>query len=468
MASTFGGISTALSALYTQRYGMELAGQNVANANTEGYTRQRANLTPVGGATVPALYATPNHPGGTGVRVDAVDRLRDAFLENRGRAEHSQNSFLKGKQELMVRIENVFAEPSDTALASQLSDFWAGWGDVANRPGDAAARTQLLQRAEVVADGLRSGYDALGSQWETTRTQLDALSTRVNTTADAVAQLNQAITQAQAANLPVNEMRDERDLRLMELAELAGATTVARENGAVDVFVGGSTLVGGSTARHLAVTGASRLQDQAATPIEIRWVDNNLPAGVAAGSMGAGMDALNTSIPKYAGLLDDVARSLATEVNAVHSTGWGLDGSTNRDLFVDTTASVGITARTIGVGFTDPSALAASQVNGTLDGSNATRMGALSALTNGPDAQYRAMVVGLGVESQSTQRKSEIQSRVTADMDALRSADSGVNLDEEMTNLVSYQKAYEAAARVLTSIDEALDTLINRTGLVGR
>ncbi|GGK18285.1 flagellar hook-associated protein FlgK [Pilimelia terevasa] len=469
MASTFGGLNTALSALYAQRRGMDVASQNVANANTAGYSRQRADMVPTGGAVVPAIFATPADKAGAGVKVEDIVRLRDNFLETRGRAEHAQSSYLTGKQDLYTRIEGVFAEPSDTALGAQLTDFWAGFGDVANRPGDTAARNQLLQRAEVVADGLRAGYDALSSQWDTSSTQLGAYTTQLNNAADAVAALNQAITQATAAGMPSNEMKDERDLRLMELAELAGATTVARENGAVDVYIGGSTLVGGSTARHLVPTGANRLEDQAGAEVELRWADNNLEAVVTVGTMGAGLETLNNIIPGYAGELDAVAVSLANEVNSRHRTGVGLDGGTNRDMFVDNSAGViGMTARTISVGLTLPEEVAAGTINGTLDGSLATTLSKLGSATNGPDSIYRSAVVKLGVESQTAQRRADIQGRVTGDMDALRFADSGVNIDEEMTNLISYQKAYEAAARVLTSLDEALDTLINRTGLVGR
>ncbi|GAA2516279.1 flagellar hook-associated protein FlgK [Pilimelia columellifera] len=467
MSSTFSGLSTALSALYAQRHGMDTTGQNVANANTEGYTRQRVDMVPRGGAEVSAIHAKWDGPG-VGVRVDDIKRLRDGFLESRGREEHAMNTFQNTKMSAYNRIENVFSEPSDTAMASQLADLWAGWGDVANRPGDTAAREQLLQRAAVAADGLRDGFSALSSQWGTARVQADSLVTEINNAADAVAKLNEVISQAQASGMPSNEMRDQRDLRLMDLAKLAGVSVVHRENGYTDVFLGGSTLVGGTTTRHIEILGGNRLEDQGADPVRLAWTDNGLPASAGSGSVGANLDLLNNIVPDLAGKLDAVAVSLATEVNNVHRAGFGLDGVNNRDMFVDITGVTGITARTIGVGITDPTHLAASSVAGTLDGSNAAALGNLGRLTNGPDAKYRSMVVGLGVEAQTSQRRAGIQATITNDMDALRFADAGVNLDEEMTNLIGYQKAYEAAARLMTSIDEALDVLINRTGIVGR
>jgi len=471
MGSTFGGLSTALSSLYTQRRGLDVTGQNIANANTEGYSRQRVELAAMGGAPVPALHSVWNGVGG-GVQVTDVARLRDAFLEARGRQEHAQNTYLGAQQAMFGRIENVFAEPSDTALAAQMNDFWAGWGDVANQPGNEAVRTQLLERGAVVADGLRAAYDGLNSQWTSTRDQLDAFVTEVNSLADSVAHLNSTIQQQTAAGLPANELADQRDLHLMRIAELTGGTAIPREDGTIDVFVGGSSLVAGSNARHLEATGARQMENQAGDKVQVRWQGGNNPtAAISGGQLAASLDILGEVIPGYAGQLDAVAVKLAERVNAVHSVGYGLDSTgpadTAGDFFVPTTGAT-ISARNISVGITDPRKLGVSAASGALDGSNAAALAEVAKQADGADAMYREMVVGLGVAGQTAQRRADIQTRVTGDMDMLRSADAGVNLDEEMTNMITFQRAYEAASRVLTSVDEMLDVLINRTGLVGR
>jgi flagellar hook-associated protein 1 FlgK len=467
MGSTFSGLSTALSSLYTQRRALDVTGQNIANANTEGYSRQRVEMA-ANGMPVPALHSVWNGTG-SGVTVTDVARLRDSFLEARGRAEHAQASYLGAQKAIYGRIENVFAEPSDTALGAQLNDFWAGWGDLANQPGNEAVRTQILQRGAVVADGLRAAYNSLDSQWSASRRQLDALATDVNTAADAVARLNSTIQQQKAAGLPANELADQRDLHLMELAKLTGATTVNREDGTVDVFVGGSTLVTGSSARHLVVTGARDMVNQAGDKVQLRWESaTGQVASIGGGEIAAGLDSLGKVIPEYAGKLDELAVTLATKVNAVHAAGYPMSGAAPAgDFYVSSTGGP-ITARTISVGITDPRDLGVSGIPDTLDGSNAAKLSELAKLTDGPDAFYREAVVGLGVAAQTAQRRADIQDRVAADMDTLRSADAGVNLDEEMTNMIAFQRAYEAASRVLTSVDEMLDVLINRTGLVGR
>jgi flagellar hook-associated protein 1 FlgK len=459
MSSSFSGISGALSALHAARRGLDTAGQNIANANTEGYTRQRVNLQAVGGQTIPALFSTDSGTSG-GVAVRGIDRLRNDFLEARARAEHTQSANLDAKRQVYARIEDVFAEPSDTAVQSQLSEFWAGWDDVANKPGDGGARTQLIQRGSVVADGLRAAHEGLSSQWRTIRTQSDAYARDVNDSAAAVAQLNQTIMRAQAAGVPVNELADERDLHLLKLAELVGATATPRTDGTVDVLLDGSALVSGGSARAIEVVGAAALADETANPVQVRWADTQA-ALTPGGTISAMTETLTDILPTYAKGLDDVAAKLAALVNAQHSIGYDVDGGTGRAFFTGTTAA------TIGVAVTERQVAIASSA-GTLDGSNADKLGELGRRTDGPDALYRQVVVGLGVAALATDRRAEIQAAVTANVDAARSAEAGVNLDEEMVGLLGHQRAFEAASRVLTTIDGMLDTLINRTGLVGR
>jgi flagellar hook-associated protein 1 FlgK len=465
MASSFGGINTALTSLYAQRRALDVTGQNIANANTEGYTRQRAEMQSQVGSISPAMYAKTDGLG-TGVAVSDVQRLRDEFLENRGRAEHGKSSYLTSQTAAYNAIEDVFAEPGDTALAAQLHDMWGGWNDVANNPQLTATRSTLLQQSSTVADGLNSAHANLAGQWSVTKTQLSAYAEEVNGTAANVAQLNDSIVKAKASGLTVNELEDRRDLQVMRLAELTGATASARPNGAVDVFVDNSTLVSEFTTRKLEVGGANRLEDQTSDPVTLRWSDTKTSVK-AGGTMGAVQDTLGVMIPAISDALDSVARNLAEKVNALHSSGFSKDGSTGLDFF--TGADGGdITAGNIRVAITDADKVATGATADSLDNSIADRMADLGAAVDGPDREYQGMIGQLGVAAQSAGRRADIQGTVTEQVDASREAQSGVNLDEEMTNLLTYQRGYEAASRVLTTIDSMLDQLINRTGLVGR
>jgi flagellar hook-associated protein 1 FlgK len=462
MSGSFGGLTMALSAMYAHRSGLELTGQNIANANTEGYSRQRVDLRANGGSPVPAFHSIERGVAGAGVSVADVVRLRDVLLEARGRAEHSQDAYANTVDQAYGSIENVLAEPSDRAVAAQLSELWAAWHDVANNPGDGAARSQVLQRGSLVADGLRTAHDAYSSVWNGTRTDLDALTVEVNGIAAAVVELNQTIQRAHAAGLPANELVDQRDVHVMRLAELVGATAVARADGAVNVHVNGSTLVAGTSSRSLVVTGARGLPEQDTDPVTLRWADNDSPV-VPGGQIAANLDIVTVVLPGQVAALDQVASRLADTVNTAHRMGYGLDGVNDRPFFTGTTAAA------IAVAVTSPDHVAASgSPGGGLSGSNADALAVLGDRSDGADATYRDMTVGLGLLAQTAARRADIQSRVTMDIDAAREAGAGVNLDEEMTNMLAYQRAYEAAARLLTTIDGVLDVLINRTGLVGR
>jgi flagellar hook-associated protein 1 FlgK len=460
MASSFGGINTALTSLYAQRRALDVTGQNIANANTEGYTRQRVDMQSQVGSISPAMYAKTDGLG-TGVAVSDVQRLRDQYLENRSRTEHGNSAYLASQTAAYNEIEDVFAEPGSTALQAQLHDMWGAWSDVGNNPQLPAARAALIQQSSTVADGLNNAHDALASQWGQNRKQLAAYVDEVNTTAQTIAKLNDSIVRAKANGVTVNELEDRRDLQVMSLSKLTGATASMRPNGAMDVFVGNSTLVSEFTTRRLEVSGAARLEDLSVDPVALRWADTKTPAG-AGGTMGAMADTLTSIIPVLSDALDEVARSLADTVNTAHAAAFSKDGSTGLNFFTGTTAG------TIKVAITNPDKVATSPTPGTVDGSVADALAETVTAANGPDLKYQTMIGQLGVVAQASGRRHEIQATVTEQVDAAREAQSGVNLDEEMTNLLTYQRGYEAASRVLTTIDSMLDQLINRTGLVGR
>ncbi|MBT8228031.1 MAG: flagellar hook-associated protein FlgK [Dactylosporangium sp.] len=460
MSGTFGGLSTALTALYAQRRGLEVAGQNIANVNTEGYSRQRIGLAAVGAPVRPALFAVGD-PASGGVEVTDVARVRDEFLEARAREEHGSSAYLGNQREVYSKIEQVIREPSDTGLQSQFSEFWNAWQSLANRPGDLASRTELLQRSSILTDSVRSAYDGIASLWESTREQFEVFVTEVNTTAQSVAKLNEAVVRTRQAGVPGNELADERDAAVLRLSQLTGSGSLLKEDGSVDVVVNGSSLVNGSHARPLGVYGAARLPDQAANPVGIRWTDNGAGASFTSGSVASALGTLNSTLPGIAGALDGVAASLATAVNTQHRAGFDLTGTAGGDLFTGTTAA----ALTMAV--TDPDLLAAASsapvppATSTLDGGNALAIADIATSPTGPDLGYRQVVVNLGVAAQSVNRRADIQSAITEDADAARIAHSGVNLDEEMTNMITYQRAYEAAAKVMSVIDATLDSLIN-------
>lgn len=563
--SDFSGLQIALSSLYAQRRGLELTGHNVANANTEGYSRQRVDLVNIGPPLHPAFWSRWSGDG-AGVRVDDVVRYRDQFLEVRAALEHGAQGQLEQAKNVLARLEQLFAEPGDVGLSRQFTEFWAGWDDVANNPKDVASRGQLLERANTLAVGFNEAAAAITQMRTDTITELSTVVDEINTTATTMAQLNDAIKNATVAGLPANDLMDQRDLLAHKLAQLTGATIRQTEFGQVDVSLGGTPLVTGNRAQALTL-------DTSGPTAVIRWVKDNFAATVTSGTAGGKLGAVNTTLPGYLADLNTVALQLRDDVNALHSSITGSIAAADRDLStagnlsfevalnggayatvtvagadwspaggaaalqaalqtaVDTAVGVGNATVTVtggagaalavgiaGVGTNtllvrasgtnagfatllgttgvgsdgvggrrvfegpdaatiavsadiagNPAGIAAGVADGgPVDGSRALDLAELGSSSTGADSLYRSFIVALGVDAQTTNRRFDIQAESTSRVDEARDGVSGVNIDEEMVNMVQFQHAYDAAARYMTAIDQMLDTLVNRTGVVGR
>jgi flagellar hook-associated protein FlgK len=467
--STFAGLNAATTSLWAQRRALDVTGQNIANVNTEGYSRQRTDLQAIGGTPVPAFFSTSRGIG-AGVSADDVIRIRDAFLEGRGHLEHANNARLTAEAGALRLVEESFREPGDSGIQSLLSEMWAGWGDVANQPQDTAARAQVLQRLDTLVSGINSTQASLTAQWDKTRTDLEVLVQQVNTAAASVAELNKAIQLATRSGLPANDLSDRRDVLVMKLADQIGATVRAGQDGVLDVAVGGMSLVSGHTSMTFAVSGTTDADAVAADPPRIVTVSGGYtvrPGGTAAGQLSA----LTTIVPSYRAQLDGLAVNLAATLNTAHAAGYDLAGVAGTDLLGS--AAGPVTAASLRLLITDPTLVAASSVPPTaggpaLDNGNADAISQLRLSATGADADYRRMIVELGVQAAVANRNEGIQQVITTQVDAARESVAGVNIDEEMTNMLSFQHAYAAAGRLITAIDQTLDVLINRTGIVGR
>ena len=461
--SSFSGLNLGLTSLYAQRRGLELTGHNIANANTEGYSRQRLQLEANAGPLLGAVHSVWNGAG-NGVEVADVQRLRDSFLESRALTERGTDTALRGGQVLLSRVEAILTEPSTSGLQAQMAEFWEGWGPVANKADELAARSQLLERASTLATGLNQASAQIGLQWAATHEQLNATVDEVNAIVASVADFNRAIVTATRSGLSPNDITDQRDVLVQRLGELVGATVRPAEAGAVDVFLGGTALVRGADFERLQVQGSEELTTPAGT-VSIGWERDGYvaPVGGAAGGM---VNGLNDILPRYRDGLDAIAVKLVETVNAQHARGYDQDGQPGGDFFS------GDSAASLSVAISDTRLIAAGSTpgdgTGNNNGTNAADMAELGDLDNGPDTSYRQLIVKLGVEAQTANRRVEIQANILGQIDAAREAEAGVNLDEEMTNMLAYQRAYEGAARFISAVDSMLDTLINRTGLVGR
>jgi flagellar hook-associated protein FlgK len=448
--SDFGALSVGLSGLQAHRRALDVTGHNLANVNSPGFSRQRTDLAPITNPVGAAIFARVNGAG-IGVRAGTAYRIHDQFIETRALQEHGADGSLKQTQAVLSQIETAVNEPSDNGLASQINRFMAAWHDVANRPDDLAARRQIIELGKTLAADFARLDGSLAALSGNVTRELEAGVADVNTTAVAVADLNTRILAAVNADMPAGDLMDQRDALVRSLADSVGITVRPQDKGVVDVYVGTTALVRGGTADALRV-------DATTTPgvTAIVWDRLGVPA-TAGGSVGSLQAALNTTIPGYRAQLTAVQIQLSTDVNTVHATGFDLNGAAGLPFFQMGPGGISVNP----VIDADASKVAAAATaTGLRDGSVAGKIADLT----GASSAYNAMVLHLGIESRTINRQVATQSQVTEQVDAARESTSGVNIDEEMTNMIAIQHAYDASARFISAVDSMLDTLINRTG----
>lgn len=472
MGSTFGSLNTAYTGIQAARAAMDVAGQNIANATTVGYTRQRANQASIAAAvTAGGFISTTPHPG-NGVEVTGISRLGSDYLDSRVRTAASASGYHAARAETLHALEASFNEPGPNGLSAKLDAFWTAWQDLANNPGVPANAGVVVEAGSVLATQISTTYAQVDSQWNAQRANADTLVSELNSTGTQIAALNAQIRSTLAVGGSVNELLDKRALLTADVSNLAGGTVIDNGDGTVNVLIGGNALVSGVDSNEVTLTGGAAMGE----PIGLEWVKHpGLAVPLDGGELAGTISVLRPAAPsgqggvlaETAARLNELAASLASQVNAVHSSGYTTAGTTGLDFFdVSGTGPAALNLRVIATGSSDVATGAAGE--GALSGAIAD---AISQLANGPaspNAAWSKLVTGVGVQTQSELQQSALSDLTLKVATASQQSQAGVDTDEEALNLMTAQKAYEASARVLTALDEMLDVLINRTGVVGR
>ncbi len=466
--SNLSALQSALSGLLAQRQRLDIIGHNVANVSTEGYSRQRVDLASGGNSAIPALFSDGLLTG-DGVDVAGITRFRDDFLETRVLDERSASAKLALESKYFDRIELVDTEPSEDGLSASLDRLWSAFDEVANHPGEIPQRTAALEQASATVGQFAFMDEQIRALHTTATEEGEAVAARVNDLATEVAALNDALRPLVLSNASANDLFDQRDVALGELADLVGARVEARDDGTVDVYVGGSTLVHSSRNVELEADTVidAGLADVGVQRLVFRWVGGGevTPAGGKAAGL---LEMANSGIPDAIRALDGIAAGMVASVNAIHVAGQDLDGATGWNFFDPAGTTAAALALSADVD-DQPRHLAAAAVgSGQLDASAAQQLAGLRDVSGGAADQYAELVGGLGVLVSSTRARASAQTSVLQRVDEARLSARSVSLDEEMIDMVAAQRAYEASARIINAVDEMLDVLVNRLGLVGR
>lgn len=467
--SSFAGLRLAESALSAARAGMTVTGQNIANQTTPGYTRQRVEQTSLSAPGQTGLWPSGIAIGG-GVGVTGIARLGDDILDARVRDALSTSGFWSARATAASRAEDVLAEPTKDGLAANLNRFWSGWSDLANTPDPAAAQV-VLSNADVLIGQIAEGYQTIAGQWNDLRSQVGGQLADVNAAASQVATLNGQIREALQSGRNANELMDQRSVLAQQLSSAVGAKGIVEPDGTLTLRVDGNALVSGDSSRALVASGPRDIAD--AGRITVSWADRpNLAVPITGGVVGGTISALapasdGGTLAGVAAAYNETATALATAVNDVHRTGVTSSGAAGGDFFaLDGSGPAALGLRVVPTGL-DQLALAAPGA-GAKDTTIADRISALGTSATGPSKTWSTFVTGFAVAVAGDLQRADIADMGAVAAVAEQQSNASVDGDEETINLLTYQTAYQAAARVLTAVDEALDLLINRTGLVGR
>jgi flagellar hook-associated protein 1 FlgK len=472
MLGLFGTLNLGARSLQTQQQGIETSGHNLANVNNPAYARQRINIQTAD--TIPSTLG----PVGTGAYVVRIQQLRDALLDHQVTAETSVRSFLDAKQAALDYGQALMGQEIDRqaagaegaaaaqgtggqhGIADYLSTFFASLQSLATNPTSLTERQAVLAKAQDLAGRFNQIDTGLGNLQTSLNASIDTDIKSANELLASIADLNKQIVTAEAG-IPgaANDLRDLRQGKIEQLAAFVNVQTTEQANGAVDISISGNSIVEG-----VQVVDTLESYDAGAGQRMVHTATSGTPLTLTSGSIQGVIDARDGALQSFRDDLDNTAAQLIAEVNGIYQSGFSLTGSTGANFF-DGTDAASIQVNNVLAG--DPSLLQASGVAGAV-GDNQVAL-ALAQLANKKIAAlsgqtfsqgFSKAVADLGQALSSVNSDISDQNLVQNMLLRQRDSVSGVSLDEEMTEMMKFQKAYEASAHLITTIDEMLDTVL--------
>ncbi len=524
MVSTFHGIETAKRGIFAQQTAINTTGHNVSNANTDGYSRQVVNMEADRSMEVPGINNSTS-PGqlGTGADVANIIRVRETYLDDQYRSLNSSYGDWFVREDTLQKIEAMVNEPSSQSLSSVLNDFWNSWSDLATQPDSLTARTVVVESAITLTESFNDLASDLTGLQDNLEESLNIITNDANTLLLQISGLNREITRLESLGDNANDLRDKRDLYVDQLSEYMNIDVVEMSNG-YTITTGSTELVNGYDASLLDVTSLpsdihsgkifgyqqslkevalfQNQLDELAKSIAVGEFEFTIPQGTIIPE-GHTLTLLDDTELTFTG--DSASRTTATDLtvkieglNGLHQLGYTLEEPLNsgepffaikdgggdflasnievnsniasnvRKIATSSSVYVGTDGlehvargnnnlaiwiagvRNFDISFSDSVVDSPIEGNGTLS------------------EYYNAMVGQLGVKAQEAVRQTDNNDVLLAQVNNSRLSVSGVSIDEEMANLIKFQQAYSASARMISTLDEMFEKLINGTGLVGR
>lgn len=454
MPGLFTTLTSASNALSAQSYGLDVTGQNIANVNTEGYTRRQLDLA-----------ERPNPYGMGGVDVLGVRATRDTFIDTRLRNELPAQAYDDARSGSLSSIESTLGA-AGSSIDGALSALFGSFGSLATDPQSAVQRDSVVLQAQ----RLTKMFNDLAGRLDTSRREADAqvrnTVPQINVLTAKIAELNQRIGDANGTD--TSSLTDDLNKSLQSLAKLTQVSVINQPNGTADVSTGaGRALVVGSHSYALSITNAP-----ATGFAQIRAGSLDITSEIKGGSLGGYVDMRETTVPKYQSQLDQLAYDVAQQVNTVHGGGYDLAGNAGGAFFTPL-ASVAGAAKALSVDsaiVADSSKIAASKTGASGDNGTAQDLAALrdtNAASGGTTTfigAWSTLVNTVGTDSADAQSSLKTRGDIVSSVQKLRDSVEGVSLDEEAGRLMQYQRAYEANAKFFSVVNSTLSTLMATFG----
>lgn len=473
MLGLFGILNMGARSLQVQQAGVEVAGQNLSNINNPAYARQRLQIQT--SLTIPTAVG----PEGTGVQAVGIQQIRDSLLDAQIASEASVGGYwnaqqiaLENAQTQLGEFFNQSASSVDSTatagsaataqgLSAQLTGLFNAFQSVATDPTSLTYRQALVNQAQALTSSFNQASQRLSALHDSLNTSLNNDVASANQLLSDIAGLNNQIAVAEVSTGgTANDLRDLRQQKLEQLAQLVNFNTSTAANGSVNISINGTQLVSGQQ-----VLDTLQTYDAGGGQLLVHTATSVTPLALTGGSIQGTISARDGALQTLRTNLDSLASSLITQVNNVYSTGYDLNGNTGANFFTGTDAA------TIGVNSAlqnDPSQIQAAGAPGA-PGDNTVAL-ALAQLGHQPIAAlanqtfsdtYSLDVANFGNALSNANDQVANYNALSTMLLNQRDSVSGVSLEEEMTNLITFQKAYQASAKIITTVDEMLTTLVN-------
>jgi flagellar hook-associated protein 1 FlgK len=439
-------LSQALDAFQTE---LNTVGNNVANVNTPGYTRETVNLE-----ENPSTGYGAYQVGG-GVTVAGIQAIQNQLLNQSMNSAQSGNGMYSSLTSALQGAQQAFPEPSSSGISESLSGFFNSLSGLAASPNSSSAQLAVQQAAQTLTGAVQSAYSQLQQTTASTTTQIGQTIGQVNQLTGQIASLNKQIASEDGSN--PNSLVDQRNQDVQTLSGLIDISTSTNSNGTMNVYSNGLNLVdeGGSTAMPSNYTAGS-----------LTFSDSTNSVTIQGGQLAGEVQALG-KLNSYTSQLNTLANNLTSQVNALYKTGKTTTGTTGQDFFATTNPPAGAAGFQLSASIlASPGNIASGTTGKAGDGALAQSLSDLSTATisglgSSTFGTYYSNLVGqVGTDVQNATNSGSTQSALVTQITAQQQSVSGVNLDEEMSNMLQYQESYETAAKALSTIDATAEDLI--------